>query len=50
MDFTLLMAFVAGVACLLGLILWLRVNAFVALLVASIVVGVASGMEAELIF
>jgi len=49
MDFTLLMAFVAGVACLLGLILWLRVNAFVALLVASIVVGVASGMEAELI-
>jgi len=46
MDITLVIAFAAGVICLLTMILWLRVSAFISLLVASIVVGLASGMGA----
>jgi len=49
MEISLLVAFLAGVGCVLGMILWLRVNAFIALLVASIVVGLLSGMEPDVI-
>lgn len=44
MDPNLILAFVGGVAILLGMILWVKVNAFISLLVASISVGVFSGM------
>lgn len=49
MDPNLLIAFLAGIGCLLGMILWLRINAFIALLVASIVVGLVSGMDPSMI-
>lgn len=44
-DVTLLMAVAAGIAVLLFLILKLRIQAFIALLIASISVGVLAGME-----
>jgi Gnt-I system low-affinity gluconate transporter len=44
-DFSLLIAVFIGIAILLILILKLRIQAFVALLIASIVVGIFSGME-----
>ena len=49
MDTTLLLAFVGGVGILLFLILFLRINAFISLLVSSIAVGVFSGMPFDLI-
>jgi Gnt-I system low-affinity gluconate transporter len=48
-DYQLLLAFIAGITVLLFLILQLKVNAFTALLLSAIVVGLASGMKAELI-
>jgi len=45
MDFTLLSAVFLGIAILLFLILKFRIQAFIALLIASIVVGVVSGMN-----
>lgn len=44
-DFTLLYAVFIGIIVLLFLILKLRIQAFIALLIASIVVGIVSGME-----
>lgn len=44
-DFSLLLAVFAGIALLLLLILKFKIQAFIALLIASIVVGVAAGME-----
>jgi len=49
MDITLLIAFIFGVISLFGLILWLRINAFIALLISSIIVGIISGMTPSLI-
>ncbi len=45
MDSTLLMAIGAGIAVLLILILKFRIQAFLALLISSIVVGIIAGME-----
>jgi len=45
MDSTLLFAIGAGIAVLLILILKFRIQAFIALLIASIVVGVIAGMQ-----
>ncbi len=45
MDLTLIYAVIAGIVVLLGLILYFRVQAFISLLIASIVVGLLSGME-----
>ncbi|WP_406685173.1 GntP family permease [Seonamhaeicola sp. MEBiC1930] len=44
-DFNLLLAVFVGIAILLFLILRLKIQAFIALLVASIVVGVMAGMN-----
>lgn len=44
MDMTLIWAILAGIALLLFLILKLRIQAFIALLIASIAVGILSGM------
>lgn len=44
-DFTLITAVLVGIAILLFLILKLRIQAFIALLIASIVVGVIAGMS-----
>lgn len=44
-DISLIIAVVFGIAILLFLILKLRIQAFIALLIASIVVGVMAGME-----
>ena len=44
-DFTLLSAVLFGIVTLLALILRFKVQAFIALLIASIIVGVLSGME-----
>jgi Gnt-I system low-affinity gluconate transporter len=44
-DFTLLAAVFIGVAVLLFLILKLRIQAFIALLISSIVVGIIAGMN-----
>ena len=49
MDNTLLLAFFGGVGILLFLILFLRINAFISLLISSIAVGVFSGMAFDLI-
>jgi Gnt-I system low-affinity gluconate transporter len=49
LNYQLVLAFVTGVAALLVLILRFKVNAFISLLIASIVVGIASGMKAELL-
>ncbi|MDW5288033.1 gluconate:H+ symporter [Formosa sp. PL04] len=43
-DFTLISAVCIGIAVLLFLILKLRIQAFIALLIASIIVGIISGM------
>ncbi|WP_242130555.1 GntP family permease [Aestuariivivens marinum] len=45
MDFTLLSAVLVGIAVLLLLILRFKLQAFIALLIASIVVGVIAGMQ-----
>ncbi len=45
MDYQLILAFLAGVGVLLFLILVWKINAFVSLLVGSIVVGLVSGMN-----
>ena len=45
MDSTLLIAIGAGIAVLLILILKFRIQAFISLLIASIVVGIIAGME-----
>lgn len=45
MDSTLLIAVAAGIILLLILILKFRIQAFIALLIASIVVGIIAGME-----
>ncbi len=45
LDYTLLLAVLAGIAILLFLILYFRIQAFVALLIASILVGIIAGME-----
>lgn len=45
MDSTLLIAIGVGIAVLLILILKFRIQAFIALLIASIVVGIIAGME-----
>ena len=47
MTVQLLCAAVAGLGALLVSILWLRLHAFVALLIASMVVGLGSGMSVE---
>ncbi len=44
-DFTLISAVVIGIVVLIFLILKLRIQAFIALLIASIVVGILSGMN-----
>ncbi|AUP79708.1 GntP family permease [Flavivirga eckloniae] len=44
-DFTLISAVLIGIGVLLFLILVLRIQAFIALLIASIVVGIMSGMD-----
>lgn len=44
-DFTLISAVLIGIAILLFLILKLRIQAFIALLIASIVVGILAGMN-----
>lgn len=44
-DLTLIVAVLVGIAVLLFLILKLRIQAFIALLIASILVGVIAGME-----
>jgi Gnt-I system low-affinity gluconate transporter len=44
-DFTLISAVLIGIAVLLFLILKLRIQAFIALLIASILVGVIAGMN-----
>lgn len=44
MDYSLIIAVVAGIAVLLFLILRLKLHAFVSLLIASIVVGLVAGM------
>ena len=49
MDSTLLMAIAVGIIVLLVLILKFRIQAFIALLIASIVVGIIAGMEPILI-
>ncbi len=45
MEQTLLLAFLLGVGSLLILILVFKINAFLSLLISSIVVGISSGME-----
>lgn len=49
MDSTLLIAIFSGIAVLLILILKFRIQAFIALLISSIVVGIIAGMEPETI-
>ncbi len=44
LDYQLILAVVGGVAILLGLILYVRFQAFIALLIASICVGLFAGM------
>ncbi|SHI59965.1 GntP family permease [Algibacter luteus] len=48
-DFSLLIAVFSGIAVLLILILRFKIQAFIALLIASIVVGVMAGMSPEAI-
>lgn len=45
-DYTLLLAVVAGIALLLFLILYFKIQAFLALLISSIAVGLLAGMPA----
>jgi len=49
MEITLLLAILAGIALLLILILYFRIHAFIALLMASILVGLLAGLDAEAI-
>ncbi len=49
LDYNLIVAVVVGIAVLLGLVLYVRVQAFIALLIASISVGVVTGMPPETI-
>lgn len=49
MNYVILLAFMAGVFILLLLILRFKVNAFIALLIASITVGLSAGMQPKLI-
>jgi len=44
-DYTLILAVLVGIAVLLFLILKLKMQAFIALLIASILVGIIAGME-----
>ena len=44
-DFTLIAAVLIGIAALLFLILRLKMQAFIALLIASILVGIIAGMQ-----
>ncbi|MEQ9231159.1 MAG: gluconate:H+ symporter, partial [Cyclobacteriaceae bacterium] len=44
LDYQLILAVIGGVAVLLGLILYVRLQAFIALLIASIFVGIFAGM------
>ncbi len=44
LDYQLILAVLGGVAILLGLILYVRLQAFIALLIASICVGIFAGM------
>ncbi len=44
LDYQLILAVLGGVAILLGLILYVRLQAFIALLIASIFVGIFAGM------
>ena len=48
-DFTLITAVFFGIAILLILILKLKIQAFIALLIASIFVGIIAGMPPEII-
>ncbi|MBK9735322.1 MAG: gluconate transporter [Saprospiraceae bacterium] len=43
----LLLAFLGGITMLLVLILWFKINAFISLLIASIVIGFFAGMPPE---
>ena len=45
LDYQLLFAVFSGIVILLGLILYFRMQAFVALLIASIAVGIIAGMD-----
>ena len=45
LDFTLIVAVLSGIAVLLILILYFRIQAFISLLIASIVVGIIAGMQ-----
>ncbi|RMB57677.1 gluconate transporter [Dokdonia sinensis] len=49
MDYQLLLAVIAGISVLLFLILRLKIQAFLALLITCIVVGVVAGMEPKTI-
>ncbi|GAA4451310.1 gluconate:H+ symporter [Nibrella saemangeumensis] len=42
-----LLIVVAGIFLLLGLMIWLRLNAFIALIITSLLVGIAEGMTPE---
>ncbi|MFO8001927.1 MAG: gluconate transporter, partial [Marinilabilia sp.] len=46
-DTTLLLAVLSGIALLLVLILYIRIQAFISLLIASIAVGLLAGMPSE---
>ena len=48
-DYSLILAVFAGIAVLLFLILRLKIQAFIALLIASITVGITAGMNPKLI-
>lgn len=47
MDLQLLFAVIAGISLLLCLILWAKIQAFLALLIASIAVGIFAGMPVD---
>jgi len=45
LDYTLIIAVATGIVVLLALILYFRIQAFISLLIASIVVGIIAGMK-----
>ena len=47
METQLILAVILGIAVLLFLILKLKINAFIALLIGSIIVGISAGLDAE---
>ncbi|MCB0638890.1 MAG: gluconate transporter, partial [Lewinella sp.] len=49
MDLTLLLAVLGSIALLLLLVLWLRLSAFLALLIASIACGLLAGLSPQLV-